>query len=111
VLLTVLFYEEDAGMNDVEMERRVTAVEDRTKSNTHRLDDMEKRMDNLDKLVTSVEVLATRQETVETDVREIKADVKALSAKPGKRWEAIVDKALWAVCAAVIAFLLGRVGL
>lgn len=31
--------------------------------------------------------------------------------KPVKRWDGIVDKALWAVLAAVIAFLLGRVGL
>ncbi len=57
------------------MERRMTAVEDRTKSNTHRLDDMETRMDNLDKLVTSVEVLATRQQAVEADVKEIKGSV------------------------------------
>ncbi len=98
-------------MNEVDMERRMTAVEDRTKSNTHRLDDMETRMDNLDKLVTSVEVLATRQQAVETDVKEIKSDVKALTAKPGKRWEGVVDKAVWAVLAAVIAFLLARIGL
>lgn len=31
--------------------------------------------------------------------------------KPGKRWESLVEKVIWAVCAAVIAFLLGRVGL
>ena len=31
--------------------------------------------------------------------------------KPGKRWEAIVEKSIWAVAAAVIAFLLARVGL
>ncbi len=98
-------------MNEVDMERRMTAVEDRTKSNTHRLDDMETRMDNLDKLVTSVEVLATRQQAVESDVKEIKNDVKALTAKPGKRWEGVVDKAVWAVLAAVIAFLLARIGL
>ena len=32
-------------------------------------------------------------------------------AKPGKRWDAIVDKAIWAVLAAVIAFVLARSGL
>lgn len=31
--------------------------------------------------------------------------------KPSRHWESIVEKAVWAVCAAVIAFLLGRVGL
>lgn len=42
---------------------------------------------------------------------ELTAMVKELSGKAGKRWESMVDKALWAVCASVIAFLLGRVGL
>ena len=31
--------------------------------------------------------------------------------KPKKRWEAIVDKSVWAVLAAVIAFVLARIGL
>ena len=37
--------------------------------------------------------------------------VQELRDKPGKRWESLVEKTIWAVCAAVIAFLLGRVGL
>ena len=65
---------------------KVAEIEQRSKSNTHRLDKVEERQDNLDKLVSSVEVLATRQETVETDVKEIKTDVKALAEKPAKRW-------------------------
>lgn len=36
---------------------------------------------------------------------------EAEQAAPKKRWDAIVDKVVWAVLAAVIAFLLGRVGL
>ena len=56
-------------------------------------------------------VLATREERVEKDVTEIKSDVKSIREKPGKRWEAMVDKIVWAVLAAVIAFLLGRIGL
>ena len=34
-----------------------------------------------------------------------------IQSKPGKRWEAIVDKAIWAVLAAVIAFVLAKIGL
>jgi hypothetical protein len=41
----------------------------------------------------------------------LNAKLSELEAKPGKRWEAMAEKAIWAVCAAVIAFLLGRVGL
>lgn len=41
----------------------------------------------------------------------LSAKLEELEAKPGKRWESLAEKAVWAVCAAVIAFLLGRVGL
>lgn len=36
---------------------------------------------------------------------------EAEQAKPKKQWEAIVDKSVWAVLAAVIAFVLARIGL
>lgn len=42
---------------------------------------------------------------------ELTKKLRELESKPGKRWDGLVDKAIWAVCAAVIAFLLGRVGL
>ena len=94
-----------------EFEHRLTEVEARSKSNSHRLDDMEKRQDNLDKLVGTVSVLAEREKRVEDDVKEIKSDVKSLTEKPGKRWEGIVEKVIWAVVAAVVGFLLAQVGL
>lgn len=96
---------------DLDHERRLTEVEQRSKSNTKRLDEMEKRQADLEALTSSVATLATKQETMEDDVKEIKADVKSLAAKPGKRFDAIVDKLVWAILAAVLAFLLGRVGL
>lgn len=42
---------------------------------------------------------------------ELNRKLSELESKPAKRWDGIVDKAIWAVMAAVIAFLLGRVGL
>ncbi|MCI6256368.1 MAG: hypothetical protein MR648_07215 [Clostridiales bacterium] len=97
-------------MDELELEHRLTTVEKLAGSNRHRLDAVEERQANLDKLVASVEVLATRQETVENDVREIKTDVKVLRDKPGKRWDSIVDKLIWAVLAAALGFVLAQVG-
>ncbi len=91
---------------DLEHEKRLTAVEDRAKSNTHRLEEVEKRQDNLDELVSSVAVFAKEQEHIQQDVREIKSDVKALNAKPGKRWDSMIDKALWLVVGAFLAWML-----
>ncbi len=96
---------------DMEHERRLTEVESRSKSNTKRLDEIEKRQDDLEKLTSTVEVLAVREKNVEADVKEIKTDVKNLSDKPGKRWDNLVDKIVWAVAAALIAFLLSKIGL
>lgn len=42
---------------------------------------------------------------------ELNRKLGELESKPGKRWESLVEKAIWAVAAAVIAFLLGRIGL
>lgn len=96
---------------EINIEHRLTEVEERSKSNTHRLDEVERRQDNLDRLATSVSLLAEREERVESDVKEIKCDVKSLAEKPGKRYDSLVDKVVWAVLAAVIAFILGRIGL
>lgn len=96
---------------EIKIEHRLTEVEDRSKSNSHRLDDVEKRQDDLDDLVSSVKILADREARVETDVQEIKSDVKSIKEKPGKKWESFWDKVLWAVVAAVLGFLLARLGL
>lgn len=96
---------------DMEHERRLTEVESRSKSNTKRLDDMEKRQNDLDELVSTVKVLAVREENVENDVKEIKNDVKSIKDKPGQRWDSIVDKVIWAVLGAGVAFVLAKLGL
>ena len=96
---------------EANIEHRITDVEARAKSNTKRIDELEKRQDDLDDLVTTVKVLATREENVESDVKEIKRDVKDLTGKSGKRWDDLVEKIVWAIAAAVLAFLSARIGL
>lgn len=96
---------------DLLHEERLSKVEERSKSNSHRLDELEKRQDNLDDLVSTVKVLAVREENVENDVKEIKSDVKSLTSKPGQRWDNLVDKIIMTVAAAVIGFILAKMGL
>lgn len=95
----------------IENEHRLTAVEDRSKSNTRRIEELEKRQDNLDDLVGTVKVLATREENVENDVKEIKSDVKTLTNKPAKKWDSLTDKVFLTVVAAVIGYFLAQLGL
>lgn len=96
---------------DLEHEARLTQVEEWAKSNTHRIEDIEKRQDNLDELVGVVKVLAVREENVEVNVKEIKTDVKALNEKSGKRWDSLMDKIILTVAAALVGFFLSKFGL
>lgn len=96
---------------DLEHERRLAAVEQRAKSNTHRLDKLEESTQILNRLATSMEVMAQRQEQVADTVDKLDCKVTALENKPAKRWETLADKALWSVCAAVIGFILAKLGL
>lgn len=98
-------------MDEKDVEHRLTEVEGRSKSNTHRLYDLERRQDNLDDLVSTVKVLAVREEAVENVVKEIKADVKSLAIKPGQRWDSLIDKIIWSIAGAVLAFFLAKIGL
>lgn len=96
---------------ETSIEHRLTEVEERSKSNTHRLDDMERRQDNLDELVGTVKVLADREERVEDDVKEIKSDVKTLASKPAKRWDNLINQIITIIIAAIAGFILAKIGL
>ena len=96
---------------DLEHEKRLIEVECRSKSNTKRLDDMEKRQDDLDDLVSTVKVLADREARVEKDVGEIKTSVNELKDKPAKRWDGFVDKLILTVAGAVLGFIFAQLGL
>ena len=95
----------------MEMEHRMTEVEERSKSNTHRLDKLERRQDDLDDLVGTVKALAVREENVENDVKEIKTDVKILTSKPAQRWDNLVSQIITIIIAAVAGFILAKFGL
>lgn len=96
---------------EVEFAERLSKAEERSKSNQHRLDELESWQRDQSELVKSVSIMATKQERIETDVTEIKADVKAIAAKPGKRWDSIADKLIWLIVGAAIAALLAQAGI
>ena len=96
-------------MDDVQA--KIAEIEARSKSNTHRIDDLEADNKALHQLATSVEVLATKQEAIEANVSEIKDDVKSLKAIPGGKWEALVKAVLTAIVGALVGFALAHAGI
>ena len=96
---------------DLEHERRLTQVEQRCKSNTHRLEKLEETTEAINRLATSMEVMVNKQEQVAQTVEKLDHKVTTLEGKPAKRADALVDKVIWAICAAVLTFLLAVLGL
>lgn len=99
-------------------ETRLTALEQRCKSCGHRLERLEKQQEALHSLAASLQVMAAEQKhqtealrSVREDVSRLDGKVDALEMKPARRWDGLVDKAIWAVAGAVLAFLLAKAGL
>lgn len=93
------------------IQAKIVEIDQRSKSNTHRINDLEEDNRALHQLATSVEVLATKQEAIESNVQEIKTDVKALKAVPGSKWEALVKAVVTAIVGALVGFALAHAGI
>lgn len=98
-------------MDETEISGRLSAVEQRSKSNSHRLDAVEKNTEAVNHLATSVAVMAERMEITGDKVDGLCIDVQDLKAEPGKRWKFVVEKVIYIVVAAVVGFILARLGL
>ena len=92
-------------MDEKDIIKELAETTSRSKSNTKRIDAMEKRQDNIEALTKSVAVMQTKQEQIETDVGEIKTDVKALREKPGRWWDKLIYIALTVLLGALAGLL------
>ena len=99
---------EACNPNDCPLLPRVEALE---RDSAHNKEAHKEFYSKLEGSHTAVALIEERMTQIKEDTEEIKESVRELKDKPAKRWEGLVEKALWAICAAVIAFLLGRVGL
>lgn len=103
---------------EINIEHRLTEVEQRSKSNAHRLEALEKEQEAIHSMAASLQLMAAEQkhqtkaiESVKTDVGRLESKVDVLERKPAKRWEGLVDKLIWGVAGAVLAFLLAKIGI
>lgn len=96
---------------DISNEHRLTEVEERSKANQRRIDNLEKRQSNLEELTGTVKALAIKEENVEKMVTDIKDDVRELTNKPAKRWEGVVDKVIFTIIGAIVGYIMVKLGL
>lgn len=97
-------------MNQEEMAIHLAEVDARSKSNTHRINELSTQIEAVNRLATAVEVMATEQRHQTAAMEEIKADVAKLDAKvetmeqkPAKRWDGMVEKVIYGLVGALVA--------
>lgn len=86
-------------------------MEDEHKRQNKRISDVEDKVENIGELTVSISSLAQSIESMAKTQEKQGKRLEALEQKPAKRWDTLVDKIIWAVAAALIAFLLARIGL
>ena len=82
-------------MTAEELALKIERVDARSRSNTHRIEEIERNQSALTDLALTV----------------MKSDIKTLTGKPARRWEELVDKVIWLLVGAVLAYALGQLGL
>ncbi len=98
-------------MDEVQMEHRMAEVEQRSKSNTHRIDELAQEQKALNELATSVALMTQEQKDIREDISEVKKDVKSLTNLPAKRWNDVIEKIVWLVLGGAVAALLAQAGI
>lgn len=98
-------------MTDEEIVREHQMIYDLAKSNKKRIENLEEEQKELRALTTAVNGMVVEQKNMRNDLMEMKGDVKQIKEKPAKRWDAMVEKVLMLVIAAVVAWMLGKIGL
>ena len=96
---------------EINLEHRLTAVEDRAKSNQRRIEKLEISTEALNRMASSMEVMAEKQARVADAVEELDGKVTALEAKPARRWDDLVSKLTLVAATAFVTWFLSRIGI
>lgn len=89
----------------IKIEHRLTEVEERSKSNTRRIDEHDEKLKSNYELIGAIKELAVETKHLREDVNETIARMDALESKDGEAW----DKFKWLLVAGVVTIILGYI--
>ncbi|MDY5930182.1 MAG: hypothetical protein SPJ27_09185 [Candidatus Onthovivens sp.] len=90
---------------------RLVEVEQRSKSNTKRLDEDERKIEDIHSLALSIRDIATEVKLMREDLNKIDKRVLAIEDKPSKRMDLIWGYVMSAVVGGIIGYILIKLGL
>lgn len=96
-------------MNEIEIENRLTRVEERSKSNTHQIDDLKPVINEIHTMSKTMVVLVEQVKSMTENVGDLNDKVDALESKPSARMEQIKTAIISALTTAIISGIVGAV--
>lgn len=87
----------------IKIEHRLTEVEDRAKSNTKRIDDIDNKLKENSDLIGAIKELAVETKYMREDLNDTISRLDRLENKDGEKW----DKFKWLIVAGLVTIILG----
>lgn len=96
-------------MEKNEIVERLITTEDRSKSNTKRLDEHDEQIKELSNVYIALTKVDDKVTNVENDVSEIKSDLKDIKEKPAQNWDKIVTTIIGTIVGALAGGFIGLI--
>lgn len=91
----------------LEIEHRLTEVENRSKSNTKRIDEHDEALKENTDLISAIKELAVETKYMRADLNEVIERLNKLENKDGAKW----DKFKWLLVAGLVTIILGYIAI
>ena len=94
-------------MLDEKYIEKIAEIEQRSKSNTKRIDEHDEQIKELQNTYSIMEKMDYRMGNVENNVSEIKEDIQKSKEQKGMKWDKLIDYLFYAI----LAYALFKLGL
>ena len=94
-------------MTNEEIIKMLAETTQRSKSNSHRIDELSQGNEALHKMAAALEVLATNQHNMAEQIDKIDSKVTILEASPMKKIYTLIGYAMAAICSAAAGAFFG----
>lgn len=97
--------------HEVEFAQQLAEVKARAESNTKRLNKLEELTEVVYELATTMKLMAEKQERTAETVERLDSKLTAIEQEPAKRWKAVVEKIIMTAVAALVGFVMAKLGI
>lgn len=89
----------------------ITEIDQRSKSNTKRLDEHDKKIEELSDVYIALTKVNDKVDIIDSNMKEVKADIQEIKDKPAKRMDTIVTCIITGIISIIVGFLFAKLGM